>query len=427
MSLLIGTDLALLLQQAESEQFERKSELDPTDPEDCLTLVTAIASMANTSGGVILIGSKGRPISPSLQQQFDSARLDDKVNAFVEPHVSGIAVSLLNDQFVVITVGKSTNPPHIFKKDGTFQDSNGRTKTPIRRGEIRVRHSSKSESATRADIERMFEEKQRRLYEKVKMVFDAPSDARITVSDTADMAVRIDPDSPNAQPIYDLLTPDPFRDTKQELTGALKAWKTSGQLLNDRQIFKSYGQRESISDPQSVEMVLRSCWERHLPGFYWASRMESASLVQLLEQSVTGETWTASIAAVRIASLLPRDVGRPIVRMGYDSTKKSIRAECRRKLESVVRARSDKHMVLASKLTGSRISFVSGAGTKEIPLERVDGAVFDEVLMTMDQYKKENRSAFKVVELICFGPQISAMVFTSEYPENEAAEESSPV
>jgi hypothetical protein len=322
---------------------------------------------------------------------------------------------------VVLSVEKSHNPPHVFKRDGNYQDPSGKARHTFRRGEIRVRHSSKCEPANREDLDRMFEERQRRLYEKVKMVFEAPPDAQIRISGGAEMAVRIDPDAPGAQPIYDLLTPDPFRDIQQELTGALKAWKTSGQLLNDRQITKAYQHRESITDPQILELILRSCWERYLPGFYFASKVESVSLLQILQSTLSANLYPAVNCALKVAALLPRDVARPLVRIGQESGRKGVLAECK-KLEAVIRGRTDKSALLAAHMgAGKKISYISGMGVKEVPVEAIDLPVFEEILETLAQNKNENRSAFKLAELRSYGNAVSAKQFTSEPAEDGAS------
>lgn len=409
MSLLSGTDLPLLLQQAESDRFERKSELDPTNAEQALTLVIVATSMANTSGGVILIGTKGRPIPIPAQQLFDSARLDDRVNAFVEPRIQGITSAILEDEFVVVSVPKGQNPPYVFKKEGNCQDSAGKQKSMFRRGEIRVRHSSKTESATRDDLDRMFEERQRRLYEKVKMVFEAPPDSQIRIASGAEMAVRIDPNAPGAQPVYDLLTAEPFRDVQQELTGALKAWKTSAQLLNDRQIIKAYQHRHEVTDLDIIELTLRSCWEKHLPGVFWAGKIPPQILVETLKAVIAADHYPQAHAALKTASLLPREQAHALLQLGYETKKKSVLAECK-KLESVVRARTQKVVVLASKMgAGRKISYASGAGIKEVPIGDIDIDVFDEILSALAKGKRENKAAFKIAEVWCYGASLSTM------------------
>jgi predicted HTH transcriptional regulator len=50
--------LTEILQRAESEEFDRKSALDPTNVQDYLELVAHLVAMVNTRGGSILIGTQ---------------------------------------------------------------------------------------------------------------------------------------------------------------------------------------------------------------------------------------------------------------------------------------------------------------------------------------------------------------------------------
>ena len=69
--------------------------------------------------------------------------------------------------------------------------------------------------------------------------------------------VRIDPSAIDARPVYDVLTPTPFRDLHQELIGAVKSWKTSHQLLNEVQIMKAYLEKEKIKDLEILELLCK--------------------------------------------------------------------------------------------------------------------------------------------------------------------------
>ncbi|MFQ5926209.1 MAG: helix-turn-helix domain-containing protein, partial [Terriglobia bacterium] len=166
-----------LSQHPESEEFEKKSELVPTKTGEMLELIKTIVSMANTRGGKILIGTEGKAIPRAQIQHFDSARLDDKANGYIEPHLGNIRTSVIDGEFVLIEVEKGQNPPYMFKRDGSYHAEQNQLRSVFRRGEILVRHSSKSERAERSDLDRMFSEREQHLFEKVKMIFEAPPDA----------------------------------------------------------------------------------------------------------------------------------------------------------------------------------------------------------------------------------------------------------
>jgi hypothetical protein len=93
----------------EGQTFETKSSLDPTNVRDMLGLVADIVAMPNTSGGRIVIGTRGSMLSESHVKLFDSARLDDQVNAYSEPAVGGITSVLVDQDLLMVEVAKSKN------------------------------------------------------------------------------------------------------------------------------------------------------------------------------------------------------------------------------------------------------------------------------------------------------------------------------
>lgn len=240
-------DPSQLLQHTESEQFEKKSRLDPSSQEDILQLVKIIVSMANTKGGTIFIGTAGEPIPQGHHKLFDSAVLDDKVNKYVEPRIGEIKSLRLGVDFYLLEIGKGPNQPYVFKRDGGYRNCKGEELHAFHAGEILVRHSSKTELSRRSDIDAMMEDYRRRLFENVRMVFEAGPAAHVCIEPTAKLSVRVDPAAVGAQPVYEVLTSEPFRDFDQELLAAVKSWKTSRQLLNEKQIFKAYAQRTTFS------------------------------------------------------------------------------------------------------------------------------------------------------------------------------------
>jgi len=409
----MSADLEQLLRRPEAEDFDRKSALDPTSSYDCLKLVADLVAMANTRGGGILIGSSGTIIPDNHRPQFDSARLDDRVNSLTEPRVGGVRSSFLGDDFVLVEVEKSPNPPHIFRRDGTYMSQTGRNSHVFSRGDVFVRHSTKSERASRVDFERWFEERQNKLFENVKLVFEASPQAQIQISnESVSIPVRIAPEAAGAQPVYDLLlTAAPFRDLSQELLGAVKAWKTSHQLMNETQLYKAYSARREIAEPEIHELLLRSCWERYLPGYYWAGRMNGRGLLQILAEITEADRYPASQEALRVASLLPRDHAKRFFRSVEISTKKSSKQTVK-KLETVLRARGRKYEVLRE-ILGPKYSlnFLSGDGMKEVTVAKVDEGTFEEILASLLTGKRDNRQAFKVAELIVYGRALTQLDF----------------
>ncbi len=414
-----------LLQRPEGEDFEKKRALDPTSAQEYLDLVADLVAMANTQGGSILIGTRGAPIPVSHRPRFDSARIDDKVNSLVEPRAGGIRSCLVDDDFIFVEIEKSPNPPHVFKHDGTYMNQQERNAFVFRKGDLFARHSSKSERANRADFDRWFDERQQRLLENVKLVFEASPQAQIQITEgPRAVPVRIDSHDPGAQPVYDLLTPDPFRDLQQELTGALKAWKTSHQLLNEAQIYKAYGERNQISDPAILELLLRSSWERYVQGYCWAAKLDGGTLLRLLEEVLKTDPYPSSQEALKIAALLPRGHAKALFRLVEGSKRKSVK-KAAKKLDPVLRARARKYEALIKVLCPIRnLTYLAGEGTKEVKIQAVNESTFEELLRSLLEGKKENKAPFKAAELLMYGRPVTLVDLSAlAVPAEELIEE----
>lgn len=415
----MAQDLVSLLAVPEGESFERKSVLDPTRPDEMLGLVVDLIAMANTHGGAVLIGESGKAIPEGHLPLFDSARVDDKVNSFVDPRVGGIRSTTIQREYVLIEVEKSQIAPHLFERDGNYHDSNGKQRLLFRRGDIFVRHSSKTERANRSDFDRWFEANRKRLFENVKMVFEAGPSADVRITEHEGMPVRIDATATGARPVYDLLTPDPFRNLDQELMGGIKAWKTSGQYLNEKQILKAYSQRQKIIDVEVLELLLRSSWQHRLPGYYWASNVAPPKLYTMLEEVIVADRYPATSEALRLASLLPRTWARPLLGHAESSGRASER-RLRRKLETVVRARTRKHITLADLLYPSAtIKYKVPEGIKEVKAADLGVEIFEEILSTLPAEIKQNRTPFRQAELVTYGAAILE-AHAQEIPDTSA-------
>ena len=115
-------------------------------------LVRTIVAMANTQGGRILLQSvEGDPAALDLE------RLDEMVNAYVEPRLHGVTSTVKLDGAVEIVVPESGLKPHVFVAELDYQ-LRGRTHGAFFPGQIWVRRHSRTEPAGAADIERIVRE-----------------------------------------------------------------------------------------------------------------------------------------------------------------------------------------------------------------------------------------------------------------------------
>ena len=167
-------------------------------------------------------------------------------------------------------------------------------------------------------------------------------------------------------------------------------------------------QRQKISDPEIIELLLRSSWEHRLPGYYWASKISPLKLYGVIEEViVVSDRYPATSEALRVASLLPRTWARALLGHAEES-KRASEKHLSRKLEAVVRARTRKHIALAqSSYTSAALKFKIADGVKEVKVADLGEEIFEEILSTLpaESNKIARRSAKR--NLPTDGPAIS--------------------
>ncbi|MEA3493372.1 MAG: ATP-binding protein [Candidatus Margulisiibacteriota bacterium] len=153
----------------ESEKVEYKSKFAGSAKE-WLRIIRTIVALANTNGGEIRLFNIGR-ISP---KEFDSAKIDDKVNSYIGPRIQNI--SSVNDKKIIIYVPNSVSKPHIFRKPGMYENPSPppQQKAEFYEGQVWVRHSSENNLATKDDYDRMWAEKLDEFMKRINLVAKFP-------------------------------------------------------------------------------------------------------------------------------------------------------------------------------------------------------------------------------------------------------------
>jgi hypothetical protein len=183
---------------------------------------------------------------------------------------------------------------------------------------------------------------------------------------------------------------------------------------------KAYLEKEKFQDQEILELLLRSCWERHMPGCFWASRIGTGPLPGVLEAGIRADAFPGSLEALKLASLLPRATATKLFSPTQQCKKKSV-AKMARKLEPVLRARTRKYEKLVEIFYPWRkISYLVADGTKTIEFENANEAILNELTKTVLDGIKENRGPFKTVELILYAQKVADLPFEEEDVVEEA-------
>lgn len=137
---------------SESDSFEEKSQFDWT-PKQSLDLLKDLVAFANTNGGIIRLNQV-----MCDHDRLDSAKIDDFIHTKAAPRIDGITSRCIDEATWEISVPPSASAPHVLTGDLGFL-KNGDTKCIGWRGDVYVRHSSKTELATAEDFQKMFQKR----------------------------------------------------------------------------------------------------------------------------------------------------------------------------------------------------------------------------------------------------------------------------
>jgi hypothetical protein len=230
--------------QRESRTLDFKERFDPNETSECIELIKDIIAMANSGGGLIVIGicDNGKASSANVQPvlDFDPAKLADKIQSYTGVHFVDFEISEAKrgrKRVAVLVIGATPDAPIVFTRPGTYAIEGGKKqqKTVFSKGTVYFRHGAKSEPGTTADLQRALDRRLDKLREqwidRVRQVVLAPEGARLAMveaiaSDKAGTPTKIritnDPDAI----VYGQLSPDethPYRQKEllQELNKRL--------------------------------------------------------------------------------------------------------------------------------------------------------------------------------------------------------------
>lgn len=237
----------------ESKFVDFKRSFNPADAGEWCELIKDIVAMANTGGGVILVGleNDGTPsnadVSPVLA--LDDATIVDKVRRYTNVEFSAIEVHQVekDGQSVAAIEIAEVEIPLIFQNVGTYQVSEKKQKTAFARGSIYFRHGSKSEPGNSDDlrkvIDRHLESMRREWMDGVRKVVRAPRGSTVRVFrsevresiDPSAAPIRLvdDPESPGYR-LIDHDTTYPYR--QKELIRVVNAMLPDGVEINSHDI-----------------------------------------------------------------------------------------------------------------------------------------------------------------------------------------------
>src|SRR4051812_22581120 len=169
----------------ESEKLDFKVKFEIECAQDCCEIVKDIVAMANSGGGLILLGvdDTGAVTTPTASfPQFDPAKLSDKIFKYTSETVNFELSETEHKHERVLTIRVHAAPvPIAFTSPGTYTVDGAKQKTAFGQGTVYFRHGAKSETANSTDIRNAFERRlesvRKNWMDNVRRVAEAPADA----------------------------------------------------------------------------------------------------------------------------------------------------------------------------------------------------------------------------------------------------------
>ncbi len=207
------------LAKRESKYVDFKERFDVESSGDWIELVKDIVAMANSGGGVILIGvrNNGMPsgfgVTPVLN--IDPARFTDKIASFTGEQFSDFEIERMtrNGQEVAVLRVHGIAIPMVFLREGTYQITDSEQKRAFNKGTVYFRHGAKSEPGDSNDLRKVIEKELEKIRKSwigsIRKIIQAPagydvhlvSDKAVESAVPGEIRVTYDPKAPGLRGI----------------------------------------------------------------------------------------------------------------------------------------------------------------------------------------------------------------------------------
>jgi predicted HTH transcriptional regulator len=149
-----------LTSSRESKTIEFKEAFDVSSAGDWCELIKDIVALANSGGGVILIGVDNRGSSNAFNVgpflNIDPADITNKVHKYSGIQFSDFEITeeIKGAHKVGALRLQGVSIPTVFTKPGTYEIGGGKQRTAFKEGAVYFRHGAKSEPGNSEDIRR---------------------------------------------------------------------------------------------------------------------------------------------------------------------------------------------------------------------------------------------------------------------------------
>ena len=273
-----------------------KIAFDTSDPTALLELVKDIVAFANSDGGEIVLG-RDETHAPGLPAEaaeaLDSSRVGDAVDKHAEKgliHVSHGKERLPNGNMLVTLTVEASPYPVVIGKDATVAGSGKIQQTILRRGDLWVRHGSRTERVAQADMREMIDQAYQKGLDRLLSAAQVVREAGPARS--IELRTR---------------EGETFRSPSDLLDDALRK-KAMGlpYLLTGRDLLWAFTQRRFFEPTgEQLELLIESALRRPVTLHWWIldPRVDEEMIRAMLERLVVAQDRDKSDAAASAVEL----------------------------------------------------------------------------------------------------------------------------
>jgi len=265
------------LLKRESNNIEFKERFDVKSKQDWCEILKDIVAMANSGGGIILIGIKddGSPSDFDITQviNLDPAMVTDKLSKYTGEQFSDFEIEeTVKDEHNVALLQIGISPiPMIFTQPGDYETEGHKKNIAFAKGTVYFRHGAKSEPGNTNDLRKVIERELHKIRKSwlnnIRKIVEAPVEPRIEMLPTTknetislgSVPIRIVED-PNAPP-YQNINPDQIYPYRQK-----DVVKIINQRLEGKKTINAY-------DVRCIRKVYRIDGTK--PSYYYKSKFAS--------------------------------------------------------------------------------------------------------------------------------------------------------
>jgi hypothetical protein len=280
----------------EGRNIEHKLSLDPSSEKDKVELVKLIVAFANSGGGEIVFGKnheKTIGVNTAIVDALDSAKCADLVAKYCnsQVHLSHQVEPMPNGMFLFVLKVPASSDLIVMSREGTWSGFDPhKDKALFVKGDIWVRHSSKTERISNQDIrewtERLRSDERGRILSVISTLSSMPDGSKVEIVSASGKTIE----TPE-----DLLTNACFRRRRDQ-----------AHLLTAGDLLWIFLNRQTISfNLEELGILIASALRRNATLYWWISQVEDDSrmLLKELQGAISGSDRDKSDAARSVIEL----------------------------------------------------------------------------------------------------------------------------